>query len=236
MKCCLSSSSTFPLMMSVTSITAKTNQGHWVNWKMGEEGTPWGTEATVTQKRGGIISCGNFRAVYRVTWWKPALAPRPTQTLEGTGYSNQADEIWNNPLVYKCLPPRQQFHHSISTEELNRRWRDPPQGYLPPRRVCAAPMSTSSCCCPAAPSCPHARSDTQNWSSLSSGPCCPGPTSSSNIRLLSNSWISSSISAGRGFAAQNLPLLCKPLTKSALRGDFVTIFKHLPGVLCQLIP
>lgn len=121
MKCCLSSSSTFPLMMSVTSITAKTNQGHWVNWKMGEEGTPWGTEATVTQKRGGIISCGNFRAVYRVTWWKPALAPRPTQTLEGTGYSNQADEIWNNPWVYKCLPPPPavpplNFHRRIEQE------------------------------------------------------------------------------------------------------------------------
>lgn len=219
MKCCLSSSSTFPLMMSVTSITAERNQGHWMNWATWGEGTPQGTEATVTQKRAGIISCGisefhtgmEQRGAAHKLWhlsqhkpWK--VIPRPQQPV-----------WWDLEQLLSLHNPTAVPPPNFYGKKCNRIGGDPPQRYLPPRRVGAAPTWASWCCCPAAPSCPRAQSDTQNWSSLSSGLCCPGPTNSRNIRLLSNSWISNSISAGRRFAAQNLPSLCKPLTQSALR-------------------
>lgn len=123
MKCCLSSSSTFPLMMSVTSITAKTNQGHSMNWAMWEEGTPWGIEATVTQ-RGMELSTVEFQ---NFLWNNSAVVSRLTQTLQGTGYSNNSGFIqphsssstqfpWKQGTGGGEVPPRGTCHPEGSAQ------------------------------------------------------------------------------------------------------------------------
>lgn len=211
--------------MSVTSITAKTNQGHWMNSATWEEGTPRGIEATVTQKRGGIINCGISEL---------SMEQHGANELWNLSYTGTSlmgfEQLW----VYTAP---QQLHHPTSIEGLRRRWREHPRGTCHPEGPAQAWRELPGVVVPQLhPAHTHDlthKTDLLPLQVLAAQVLQRGVTSGCFLIAEFKFHFSRQrfCCSEFAFAAQASNKKC-----SQSKADFVAVLQHLTGVLCKSIP